>query len=201
MVARIKFCGFTREEDVKFADQLGVHAIGFVREPASPRFVSLERVYELVAYAGPFVTRCLVYRHCDEIPEPGFIVQAESFSDRVMQSDIPKVVVLPGHISSKKGLSKINDRVGSVLFDGAKDGYLGGSGQTCDWEFVKEAVDESKLPVILAGGLKPENIREAIEAVHPYAVDVSSGIELAPGIKDHDRMARFVESVQSVLLP
>ena len=189
-----------REEDVIFADRLGVDSVGFVREPSSPRHVTLERAIELAGLLGPYVARCLVYRHCDEIPPRNFIVQAQTFSERVWESDVPKIQVLTSEPAVAFDRESLGSRISAILFDGAKGGVVGGSGQTCDWDYVARVRASIDLPVVLAGGLTTNNIQAAIQQVRPYAVDVSSGIESSPGVKDHDLMARFVELAQSVLL-
>ncbi len=201
-MTRIKFCGFTRTEDVSEAVALGVDAIGFVRAAESPRCVTLESAALMGWTAGPYVAKFLVYRHCDEEPLSGFGIQAATFSSSAGLHECVYVPVIPvgsqtevdRHLAASEGSWP---PIAAFLLDSVKDRRIGGSGTTCDWEVAGDLVRQTSVPVILAGGLTPDNVGEAIRRVRPYAVDVSSGIESSPGVKDHGKMKAFVEAVRA----
>jgi phosphoribosylanthranilate isomerase len=199
---RIKVCGFTRWPDIQAALQAGVDAIGLVFYPPSPRSVTIEQAAELTAKLPPFVsvtglfvnaspqkiaescTRCrldLIQLHGDEPPEACL--------------DLPRRTIKAVRIAVPADLIDL-DRfpVSGLLMDAKAKGLYGGSGQSFDWSML--ASYHSPLPLILAGGLRPDNVAEAIGQVKPYAVDVSSGVESEPGIKDPEKIAAFVQEVR-----
>lgn len=207
-MTRIKFCGFTRLEDVDIALELGVDAIGIVRDPSSKRYVVNERVRRISHLAGPYVETVSVYGlvHSFE-PEGTNLVQAWDFSIWTLRSWFPRVLAVrvPSDVENAARISELtsgqDQNVGEwsgILLDAHVEGMPGGTGKLVPWLPASEFVAQSKVPVILAGGLTPDNVAEAIRTVRPYAVDVSSGIESSPGVKDHGKMKAFVEAVRSV---
>ena len=202
MNTRIKFCGFTRGEDALAAVALGVDAIGLVLTPRSERCISPLQAREIRRALPPFVTAVALFMD----DEPGFIAEAvaavqpdllqfhggEMLEDCV-RYEVPYVKAIamaagdPAH-----ALCEHTAAIG-FLFDAHARGEPGGSGKTFDWTRV---LRDLRRPLILAGGLTPENVATAIRSVRPYAVDVSSGIESVSGIKDADKMRRFVAAVQ-----
>lgn len=200
---RIKFCGITRIDDALAATAMGVDAIGLVLTCRSKRFVELAKAREIRRALPPFVA--VVTLFMDD--EPAWITQAiaqiepsllqfhgsEPAEDCVRYGrPYLKAVAMADDVDLRTAFSA-HPQAAAFLLDGHAAGEQGGSGMIFDWTSVPRDLDR---PVILAGGLTAENVRIAIETVRPYAVDVSSGIESAPGIKDADTMARFAEHVR-----
>lgn len=201
---RIKFCGMTREVDIDAAIELGVDAIGLILVPGSKRELSLERAAALADRVPPLVSVvCLVAN------KPALQVNAVLAAMRVdllqfhgNETDSQCTIhgkpfvkaVAMGDDDAALQLESWPSAAGLVL-DGHRRGELGGQGRSFNWSarFVRPA-----QPLLLAGGLNPDNVAEAIEAVEPFAVDVSSGIESAPGIKDRARMEAFIKEVNRV---
>lgn len=200
---RIKVCGFTRESDLDGALALGVDAVGFVLYPPSPRAVTVARAAALAFRVPPFVARvglfvnedaglideaaraarldCLQF-HGDETPE---------HCERFGLPYIKAVRVRPGLDLLECALRFATAR--ALLLDAYSDGW-GGSGKSFDWSLIPP---ELPVPVILSGGLDPENVANAVRRVAPAAVDVSSGVESAKGIKDVARVAAFISGVEN----
>lgn len=203
--ARVKFCGMTRVADALAAAALGVDAVGVVLTERSKRFAGIARAREIRDALPPFVT--LVSLFMDD--EPGFIAQAvaevqpgllqfhgsETALDCVRYG-VPyiKAVAMADGVDPAE-LMREHPQARGFLLDGHASGEQGGSGKTFDWSMAALPFDR---PVLLAGGLTAHNVVAAIRAVRPYAVDVSSGIESAPGIKDLQKMRRFVAALQEI---
>jgi phosphoribosylanthranilate isomerase len=208
---RIKFCGMTRVSDALAAVDLGVDAVGVVLADKSKRFAGIARAQEIRAALPPLVM--LVTLFMDD--EPGFIARAiaavqpdllqfhgsETAPDCVRYG-VPylKAIAMAGFSSSDHGeliqRMQAHPQASGFLLDGHAIGEQGGSGKTFDWSMAQRAFDR---PVLLAGGLTARNVGAAIRATRPYAVDVSSGIESAPGIKDLLLCERFVAAVQETV--
>lgn len=202
---RIKFCGMTRVEDALMAATLGVDAVGVVLTERSKRFAGVARAREIRAALPPFVD--LVALFMDD--QPGFIAEAvaavqpdllqfhgsETARDCVRYG-IPylKAVAMGGDGNDPAGVAQAHPQARGFLLDGHAQGEQGGSGKTFDWSMAAVPLQR---PVLLAGGLTARNVGAAIRAMRPYAVDVSSGIESAPGIKDAHKMQQFVAAVRS----
>lgn len=202
---RIKFCGMTRVADAAAAAALGVDAVGVVLTDKSKRFAGITRAREIRAALPPFVT--LVTLFMDD--EPGFIAQAvaevqpdllqfhgsETAQDCVRYG-VPYIkAVAMGDGAHPAELMRAHPQARGFLLDGHASGEQGGSGKTFDWSMAALPFDR---PVLLAGGLTAHNVVAAIRVVRPYAVDVASGIESAPGIKDLHKMRRFIAAVQEI---
>ena len=200
---RIKICGLTREEDVRAAVSAGADAIGFVFYPPSPRFVSFERAAELARLIPPFVTtvglfvnagRDYVENALEAVP-----LQVLQFHGDETEADcfgygLPYIKagrMRPG-LDLLKYAASFPCAQG-LLLDAFVEGY-GGGGETFDWSLIPSGLP---LPLILSGGLHAGNVAEAVRCVQPWAVDVSSGVEAAKGIKDADRITEFVAGVQN----
>ncbi len=202
---RIKICGITRAEDLDAAVAAGADAVGFVFYPPSPRFLSSEVAANLARQVPPFVTRV------------GLFVNAEATTVRETLAQVP-IDLLQFHGDEdahfceqfgrpyiKAARVKPNSARGDLLefaraFPGAQglllDAWVeayGGAGQSFDWSLIPENLP---LPMVLSGGLHAGNIVDAVVKTRPWAVDVSSGVELSKGIKDAEKIAAFIAAVR-----
>lgn len=199
---RIKICGLTREADVDAAVAAGADAIGFVFYPPSPRYVTAQRAAELARRIPPFVD--VVGLFVNESPElvqaacatvPINVLQFHGDEDAAYCRQFARPYLRAARV--RPGLDLVEfacsfpDARG-LLLDAFVEGY-GGGGHVFDWTLIP-----SDLPgfLVLSGGLTAANVAEAIERVHPVAVDVSSGVEMSKGIKDHSKIAAFVAAVR-----
>lgn len=195
----IKVCGITRAEDAHLAAALGVNALGFVLWPQSPRAVRLDVVRALVSTLPPFLVRVGVFVD----PAPAQIEEARDAGIQVAQVHGVAPVLPPGvallqavHLASEgEGLVPPVPGHGPVLVDAFDPVRRGGTGRTVDWARVRRVAAER--PVVLAGGLTADNVAAAIREARPYGVDVSSGVERSPGVKDHDKLEAFVAAVRA----
>ncbi|QJA06152.1 phosphoribosylanthranilate isomerase [Thermosulfurimonas marina] len=202
---RVKICGIIRAEDARLAISLGAHALGFIFYPQSPRFISPEAAREIVRNLPPLVTTVGVF--VNETPERiREIVEAVGLDLVQLHGDEPPEVariffprvIKALRLASEEDLSRIEDYRGCVrgiLIEPRVKGFYGGSGKTLDWDLARKAVEKG-LPVLLAGGLSPENIREAVERVRPYGVDVNSGVERGPGRKDPEKLRALFRALE-----
>lgn len=204
---RIKFCGITRVEDASIACALGVDAIGIVLTRKSPRRIAALQAREIRRVLPPFVAAVALFMD----DEPGFIADTvatvqpdllqfhgRETQDECLRYEVPylKAIAMGGGNASAEGVAReLHEHTGAVgfVFDAHAPGAPGGGGRRFDWSRLPRDIPFSP---ILAGGLTCDNVGSAIRAVRPYAVDVSSGIESAPGIKDAEKMRRFVREVQ-----
>lgn len=205
-MTRVKICGVTREEDAALASDLGASYVGLNFAAVSPRRVTLDSARRLSRSVGHGVTRVGVFvgEPLEEIrravEEVGLdLVQVHRPLARQDLEGLPCAVIAVAHVS-KNGADaapvELLARCRMLLLDTGGGDRPGGTGKAFDWELI--AGRSWPLPLILAGGLTPENVSEAIARVHPYAVDVASGVESSPGIKDEIRMRRFFEAVRRV---
>ena len=192
-----KICGITREADAGLAVSLGASALGFVLWPGSPRHVPLARVRMIAAAMPPFVTPVGVFVD----PTSAEIAEAASAGIRLAQihGKVPAASTLPVlravHLGDNDaGLDADVGPLEPVLLDAHDPVLHGGTGRTVD--FTRAAAVAAERVVVLAGGLTPANVADAIERVRPYAVDVASGVESAPGLKDHDKLRAFAKAVR-----
>ncbi len=200
---RIKICGLTRESDVLAAVSAGADAIGFVFYPPSPRYVSPARAAELARLLPPFVTAVglFVNPSRDDVAEVRAKVplQLLQFHGDEIESDclghglpyIKAARMRPGLDLLKYAASFAGAQ--GLLLDAFVEGY-GGGGETFDWSLIPSGLP---MPLILSGGLNAGNVAEAVRRVGPWAVDVSSGVEAAKGIKDAARITEFVAGVRN----
>ena len=215
-MTRIKICGITNADDAQAAVDAGANALGFIRVPGGPRFVP-EATLVRIAYSAlpPFVTPVFVVRNAREAADypPGGLIQfyEGDVTEPVCAAPDPETALPPAlagrsirafRIRDADSLREIADyphkhRVAAYLLDTFHDTKLGGGGQTFDWDLAVEARRlAGDVPLILSGGLTPENVGEAVARVRPFAVDVSSGVEAEPGRKDHDKIRAFVQAVR-----
>lgn len=202
MVTRIKICGITRKEDVSKAVMLGVDALGFILAE-SPRRISLEKTAELVRLIPPFVSTVAVVANpeiteLEKIRRSGIFsyVQFHGGKDPDSLSVRPLKTIRAFSIGEERDLESIpyTSTDDFILFDTKSGEKRGGTGETFDWSLLKTV--KMAKPFILAGGLGPENIIEAIERCRPAAVDLNSCIEKEPGIKDHEKMELTVKRIR-----
>ncbi|MBS1715004.1 MAG: phosphoribosylanthranilate isomerase [Armatimonadetes bacterium] len=201
-MVRVKICGLTRHEDVEAAVGAGADAVGFVRHPASKRFVEEGEARTLATVAGPFVERVLVYDVAGPVEDPGFLIQARQFEGGLDRADVRRVQVLA--VAPETTLQDLLESahrtapgVEAVLLDASHEGRTGGTGRPLDWGLAAAFVAEWNGPVVLAGGLTPDNVAVAVRTVQPYAVDVCSGTESGPGIKDLIKVQDFIAAARS----
>lgn len=201
---RIKFCGMTRVEDAVRAAALGVDAIGLVFAPRSPRCVGLEAACAIRDALPPFVSTVALCmdQSADDVRAIVAALRPTLLQFHGGEDDafcrrfgLPyfKGVGLGGAVVDGATLRARWPHAAGFVLDGHAPGQPGGSGQRLDAAAVPADLDR---PWLLAGGLDPDNVGDAVRAVRPWGVDVAGGIELAPGIKDGARMRRFVEAVR-----
>jgi len=193
-VTRVKICGLVRAEDVRLAAECGADALGFIAVPESKRFVAPEAVAQLVREAPPFaMTVAVALDHATASRYP--VSLAQLYEPPFTNSGVPclRVFRLRDQSVAEEALAW----PGPILLDAFADGALGGTGQRVDWRLAATLVRDHAQPVVLAGGLTPENVAEAVRTVRPYAVDVSSGVESAPGIKDPAKVRAFIAAVRN----
>lgn len=193
----IKICGITREADATLAVRLGAHALGFILWAKSPRHAELARVKMITATLPPFVTPVGVFVD----PAADDIARAAQAGIRLAQihGRVPESSALPVlravHLGDNAdGLDTEVGPLETVLLDALDPVLHGGTGRTVD--LARAASVGARRRIILAGGLTPANVREAIDAVKPYAVDVASGVEAEPGVKDPVKLRAFIEAVK-----
>ena len=199
---RVKICGITRVQDALMAERLGVDAVGFVFVSASKRCVTLNAAADIASQLGAFTSVVGLFLDAPvaEVEEvltvmpqllPQFHGQESGeYCDRFNRPYI-KAIGVGSSMPTKDELSLFRNATG-FLFDSNEPGALGGTGHVFDWTRLEEHMAK---PLILAGGLQVDNIKSAINRVRPYAVDVSSGVESAKGIKDASAMTQFMSSV------
>jgi len=203
---RIKFCGFTRPGDIRLACELGADAIGFVFARESSRRIEAEQARAMRQALAPLVDAVALFMDnpADHVRDvirqvrPTLLQFHGSEDDAFCRSfGVPymKAIAMGSEISQQHPgtLHSRFPAAAGFLFDSHGEGAPGGSGETFDWARIPAGVQK---PFVLAGGLSPGNVFDAIQSTLPWGVDVSSGIESAPGIKDGDMMRRFVEEVR-----
>jgi len=186
------------------AARLGADAIGLVFYPPSPRYVEIEQAAEIAAALPPFVTTVGLFVNADEQTIADVVSRVRidliQFHGNeckdycgLHQRPYIKAVRMSDDVDLDKQLNDFSQARG-LLLDTYKAGVPGGTGEQFNWDRVPAHLADK---IILAGGLTPENVKDAVAQVHPYAVDVSGGVESAPGKKDTEKMARFIEAVRS----
>ena len=208
---RVKICGLTRPEDVQLAVELGADALGFNLYPKSPRYVDPRLITPLLRAMPPMVNAVGVFvdlriRQVTALAYQLGLGSIQCFADmndvddwhpfRMMSvfrlKDENSILGIERYLEKCNALSRLPN---AILVDSHVEGQLGGTGQTAPWHLLKGI--HLSVPLVLAGGLTPDNVAEAIRIVGPYGVDVASGVEASPGQKDPEKMRRFIESVRS----
>jgi phosphoribosylanthranilate isomerase len=207
MSVKVKICGITNAEDAQAAVNAGADLIGLVFADESPRRVTVEQAAAIARIVPPFVVRVGLF-----VNAPAELVM-EAIGACGLQllqfhgEETPEYCRQFGAMSMKafrvKGAETIQTlpsyTTDAWMLDAYVPGQHGGTGHSFNWDLAVEAVKLGR-PVFLAGGLTPENVGEAIRKVQPYGVDVSSGVELAPGKKDHTKVRAFIEAAKSAQL-
>ncbi len=204
-MTRVKVCGITSREDLELVVAAGVDAVGFIVDVdvETPREIDPDLAVELTRAAPPFVTTVLVTM--PDVPETT-VELVERIQPDVVQIHGGSTPGDLAYLSAKvhgdvikavdpEEASTYETVADALLVDSLDEVGAGGTGQTHDWTRARELVDELAVPVVLAGGLTPENVTEAVETVRPFAVDVASGVEDHPGRKDSDAVEAFIERV------
>ena len=202
---RVKICGITRPEDGAAACAAGADAIGLVFYPPSPRAVDIEQAITIRRALPPLVTvvGLFVNASTETVVETAARVHLDLL--QYHGEETPSQCQAPGlpymkaiRVNDDTDLGEACRRFASaeaLILDTHDDRLWGGSGRTFDWDLVPADI---ALPVVVAGGLTPANVADAIGRLHPYAVDVSGGVEQSPGIKDAAKITRFIEEVDRV---
>jgi phosphoribosylanthranilate isomerase len=184
---RVKICGITRPEDAIIAERCGADAIGVVMFSPSVRNISMDRAEEIFNSVGPFLTRVLVTH-----------TQERSALDKILCMQ-PDAIQISHHFPRIPGIrvirvlapdDSLRTDCDAVIIDGSR-----GNGIPFDRAYTQKIQKISPIPLILAGGLTPETVQAAVRDLRPYAVDVCSGVEIAPGIKDPERIRLFIRKV------
>jgi phosphoribosylanthranilate isomerase len=204
-MTRIKICGITREQDARAAATSDANALGLVFYEKSPRHVTPEQAARIAAAVPPFVTvvGLFVNASADEVRGvldrvPLHILQfhgeeTPEFCAQFGRHYLKAVRVKPG-VDLVQYAARYSSAQG-LLLDAYVEGTHGGTGASFDWGLIPH---DLPLPVVLSGGLSPDNVAQAVEQVRPYAVDVSSGVEAAKGIKDAAKVAAFINEVKRI---
>ena len=200
---KVKICGMTNLKDVKVAVDGGVDAVGFIFYKKSPRSVTMQEVREIILELPPFVDSVGVF--VNETAEQINKIADHCKLDRVqLHGDespafckkIRRRVIKAIRVKDIQSLKKLSDYpVSSFLLDTFSEDQYGGTGKVFDWNLAYPA--KKYGPIILAGGLTPINVHQAIQRIQPYGVDVCSGVESQPGIKDHKKMKAFLKNVKA----
>jgi phosphoribosylanthranilate isomerase len=204
---RVKICGITRAKDAHAAVELGVHALGFIFHPSSPRYVSPELAASIINTLPPFITAVGVFvnRSRTEIEE--IVVAAGLHVIQLHGQESPddcngysRPVIKALRLGMDKQLPNLAAYpVAGLLVEPQVSGHWGGTGIPLDWECLKKDLEPETPAVrsrlVLAGGLDPQNVALAASIVQPYAVDVSTGVEDEPGIKNHKKIEEFMNAL------
>jgi len=201
-LTRIKICGITNREDALCAVDAGADALGFVFYEQSPRYVLPARVREIISLLPPFVTTVGLFVNADSdtirqtMQTAGLnVVQLHGDESPEDCSLHPYPVIKAMRVKDADSLVEVDRfRVSALLLDAWNDQQYGGTGESFDWQLAKSLT--ARQPLILAGGLNPDNVVRAIQTVNPYAVDVSSGVEERPGHKNHNKVRKFIQQVR-----
>ncbi|MFH0968120.1 MAG: phosphoribosylanthranilate isomerase [Methanobacteriota archaeon] len=195
MCIRVKLCGITRPEDAHLADIMGSDAIGVVLYSDSPRSVEPRRAAEIFQAAGPYMGRVCV----SHTRSRSDIQDMLDLCPTAIQISYPHLIPRDRKVQVirviEPGMSIPSDKDTDALIVDASQG----KGKAYDPFYVREIMGKTSLPVILAGGLHPGNVADAVSTIRPYAVDVASGIEISPGIKDPAKVRAFVQNARKIV--
>ena len=199
---RVKICGLRRPEDVNAAVQTGADALGFVFAPLSPRRIGVEEARALLAHVPAFVTCVALFQ--DQEPSevsailgqvPIDLLQFHGSESAAFCAQFGRPYVKAVSMAVPEALAIAEKEFAGargILLDSHEPGAPGGTGETFDWD----RIGNSRLPIIIAGGLTPQNVFTVVRRYRPWAVDVSSGVEERPGVKDQSLMNQFIQEVE-----
>ncbi len=201
---RVKICGITSVEDALAATNAGADAIGLVFYEPSPRYVSIDQAAKIAKTVGPFVTTVALFVNADKKIIDSVLQQVPisllqfhgdetaAFCEQFARPYI-KALRMRDDIDVNKSISSYTGATG-ILLDAYAPGVPGGTGETFDWQRIPK---NTAVPIVLAGGLTPKNIQTAVGQTAVYGVDVSGGVECAPGIKDAIKIQEFIQRANS----
>jgi phosphoribosylanthranilate isomerase len=200
---KIKICGMTQLQDAVFAAEQGADAVGFIFYKKSPRSVTMKAVKEIIAKLPPFVDTVGVFvnESVDRVNKTAEycgldLVQLHGDESPAYCRKIRRRVIKAFRVKDLQSIKQLERfPVSGFLLDTFSENLHGGTGKVFDWNLAHPA--KKVGPVILAGGLTPRNIRQAISQVRPYGVDVCSGVEKSPGIKDPEKVKAFLKNIRS----
>jgi len=213
---RVKICGITREMDLAVSVASGADAVGFVvGVPSSPRNISMKKAEKLIRLVPVFVKSVLVrvptsidelLKTYEKLNPDSVQIHGEKLPDAsTLRDKLPNTLLIraitANPINALEVASEASKSSDAILVDSSARGKHGGTGIIHDWNLskrVKQVIHPK--PLILAGGLNPENVKDAILRVQPYAVDVSTGVESRPGIKDPEKVSAFIENAKEVTI-
>ena len=204
----VKICGITNEADAQAAIDAGADALGFNLVPGSTRYINLDRASGWIQKLPGEICKVAVvtnpnWEDACRISHLAFVdalqlhgTEAPEFCRRLAEAGIPFAKAVP--VTASKSLAGLpNYFTDTMILDSSGDGTFGGTGKTFPWKFAPEFVRHNpRISVILAGGLNPQNVADAVRVVRPRGVDVASGVESSPGRKNSDLLRAFVESVR-----
>jgi len=206
---KVKICGLTNLGDARFASGALVHYLGFIFYQKSPRYIEPAKAGAIINWIeGPECVGVFVNQPLDDVnmtaKQTGVdLVQLHGTESpeycRMVDKPVIKVIHVEESISAgslKQITEPYLDVADYLMFDTRVQNKWGGTGQTFNWELIKDISGE--VPFFLSGGLHPGNVRKAIETIHPYAVDISSGLEAEPGIKDFEKIELLMEEMRSI---
>lgn len=203
MRTRVKICGITRSQDAVAAARAGADAIGLVFYPPSPRNIDIGQARQICDALPPFVSKValfvnaeaeLIREVCDAMPIDIIQFHGNECPDYCQQHGLPYIKAI--RMREETDLHKEREHyavASALLVDAYKAGVPGGTGESFDWSLIP---DDLAGEIILAGGLTPDNVSDAITQVHPWAVDVSGGVEESPGVKSHKAIESFMQGVE-----
>ncbi len=212
-MTRVKICGITNFEDALAATTAGADLLGFIFYRASPRYIPPEHAGEIVAevrrrrpaskFVGVFVNESLErVREIKDLTQLDFVQLHGSEPAAMVQELAPRVYkslrlrdLTEAQVSAQEYRAALNGNVPCFIVDAFNENQFGGTGKRVDWNIAAEIARE--FPILLAGGLNPGNVAEAIRTVQPWGVDVSSGVERAPGLKDQEKVREFIRNAKA----
>lgn len=205
---KVKICGITNLEDARFASGAMVDYLGFIFTESSPRYIDPEKAGAIVNWVeGPEKVGVFMNQPLDDVNVlakfSGIdLVQLHGNETIEYCQLIEKPIIKVIHVGESSTKKEIETQVALysevadyLLFDTKANGKFGGTGKTFDWSLLNEIADD--IPFFLAGGLNPENVSQAIETVQPFAVDLNSGVEEEPGLKDFEKIEQLMENLKS----
>ena len=202
-MTKVKICGITNYKDAAKSLDYGADALGFIFYEKSKRYINPKEAAKIIKELPPFLTKVAVFvdssfRQINKITSELSIntVQLHGNETPEFCAKFKQTVIKALRIRTSVNLQEVDSfPAQAILFDTFSETEFGGTGKSFDWNILKNLRTDKKI--ILSGGLNPDSIEQAIKTVRPYAVDVSSGVEKSPGIKDHTKIKKFIEAVKN----